>query len=313
MYKVVLDRLVWLVPMLFLVSLVTFLMLALAGGDTAATILGDAATPQAIAAKKSELGLDQSLFTQYFHWIGGVLTGNFGRSFMDNSSVGSSLAERFPVTLALTIGGLLVAAVAGVAGGVLGALRPGGFVDRAITVLTSVTLALPGFWIGMLLSLWIGVRLGWLPAGGYVPPSESVLGWLQCLILPCLALGATAAASVARQMRAAMITALESDYVRTARAKGMHGITLIRRHVLRNCWGPVATIIGFQVATMLGGSIVIEAIFVLPGIGGMVVPAVQNGDYPVIMGTVVLVAVVVLLVNLLVDLIYSYADPRVRA
>ncbi|WP_237421883.1 ABC transporter permease [Gordonia sp. SID5947] len=309
----VLDRLIWLVPMLFLVSLVTFLMLALAGGDTAATILGDAATPQAVAAKKSELGLDQGLVAQYVHWLGGIFSGDFGKSFIDNSSVGTSLAKRFPVTLALTIGGLLVAVVAGVSGGVLAALRPGGLVDRAITVLTSVALALPGFWIAMLLSLWIGVRLGWLPAGGYVAPSDSVIGWLQCLILPSLALGATAASSVARQMRAAMIVALESDYVRTARAKGMHGLPLIRRHVLRNCWGPVATIIGFQAATILGGSIVIEAIFVLPGIGGMVVPAVQNGDYPVIMGTVLLVAVVVLLVNLLVDLIYSYADPRVRA
>jgi peptide/nickel transport system permease protein len=202
--------------------------------------------------------------------------------------------------------------VFGLSAGIAAARRPGGALDRFLTIIGSSLIALPGFWAGMMLSTWFGVELGWLPSGGYVPFSESPSLWAASLVLPCIALSLTPAASVARQMRVSMIANLDSDYVRTARAKGVSESAIIRRHALRNSLGPVATVIGFQVATMIGGSFVIEVIFSLPGLGGLTVPAVLASDTPVIMAVIMVVAVAVLITNLIVDLLYNYFDPRVR-
>ncbi|WP_028659225.1 ABC transporter permease [Nocardioides insulae] len=313
MLKLVGDRLLWLVPILLIVTMLTFCLLSLAQGDIAATILGDTATPEAVAQLNQELGLDHPVWVQYTDWLLSAVQGNFGTSLIDGSSVSDSLLARLPVTLSLTLGGLVVAVVLGLAGGVFAALRPGGWIDRLTTVLTSAAVALPSFWVGMLLSVWVGVNLGWFPAGGYVPLAQDPSAWALSLVLPSIALGLAPAAGVARQMRAALITSLDSEYARTARAKGVPRGLLIRRHALRNSLGPVSTILGFQAATMLGGSFVIEIIFQLPGLGGMMVPAVLNTDYPMILGAVTMIAIAVLLINMLVDVVYGYVDPRVRA
>lgn len=312
MTKIVLNRLLAVVPMLLAVSVLAFVLVNASKSNVVAAILGDAATPEASAALEKKLGLDEALWHRYADWLGAVFKGDLGVSYVDGSSVWDALGERLPVTLSLAIGGLLLTIVFGVAAGILAARRPGGALDRVITFLGSGLIALPSFWAGMMLTSWVGVQLGWLPTGGYVPFSESPALWLSCLVLPCIALALTPIASVARQMRASMITNLDSDYIRTARAKGVGPTRLITHHALRNALGPVATVIGFQFATMIGGAFVIEVIFSLPGLGGMTVPGVLNSDAPVLMGVIMVVAVAVLLTNLIVDLLYNYFDPRVR-
>lgn len=311
MATLVASRVAAAIPLLVLVSFLTFGMAHVAPGSVSQRILGDGATAERIAELDRELGLDRPFLIQYGEWLGKATRGDLGTSYINNRSVAGSLQATVPVTLSLAAAGLLVAVISGLALGLVASIRSGGLVDRGITVVSSVMLAVPGFWIGMLLALHVGVRTGWLPAVGYTPLSMGVLPWLQSLALPAIALATASAGAIARQMRGAVSDVLGRDYIRTARTKGAGQTRILLRHAFPNAMIPVVTIIGFQAAVMLGGSLVIESVFALPGISTVAVRAVIASDMPVVLGVVMITAVAVMAVNLVVDILYGFFDRRV--
>lgn len=312
MWRLTLARAAATVPLLVLVSVLAFGLIHLMPGSVSEILLGDAATPERVAALNQELGLDEPFLVQYAQWAGDALRGDFGESLVSGRAVATIVMERLPVTLSLAAGGLVVSIVLGVSLGIMAALGAGGRVDRLVTAFSSASLAIPNFWVGMLLAFWIGVRLGLLPASGYTPLTESPLGWLRSLILPSIALGLGASASIALQMRNSLVEVLQRDYIVAARAKGIPSRLVIRRHALRNAANPVATVTGFQVTVMFGGSLVIEHVFTITGLGSAIVPAVLEHDIPVILGVMMVVALAVMLANFIIDVLYGVFDPRVR-
>lgn len=312
MFRYLVMRLLALVPLLFLVSLLTFALLQFNGNDAAVARLGQDATQEQIDAQRAEWGLDRPFVVQYADWVGNALHGDLGTSFLNGASVTTVLMQRLPVTLSLALGGLLLAVAVGVPLGVLGALHAGRLGDRIATIAATIGQAVPAFWVAILLSTVFAVELGWLPATGFVGPTESIGGWLKSIALPCIALGLAAGAAFARQTRGAMIGVLQQEYIRTALATGLSRRQVVTSHGLRNASIPIVTLLGFQAAALLGGSIVVERVFALPGLGSLVVSSVVQNDMPMVMGVVMVTAVVVVIVNLAVDLSYGVLNPRVR-
>lgn len=312
MGRFVLYRLAGIVPLLVVISILTFLLLHLVPGSVADVILGTAATPETVKQLNHELGLDRPLLSQYFSWLGHALEGNLGTSTKTAEPVFSTITSRLPATLSLTLGATFFAAVVGLALGVWSSLRPGGALDRAITAVASAALALPSFWVGILLSVFVGVRLGWLPAGGYIPLTYYTVGWFESLVLPWIALALPSAAVIARQMRSSMVTVLRSDFIRAALAAGIPRRRVLLRHALKNALTPVITVIGFQLVVILGTSFVVEQAFNIDGIGSMAVQAIFDRDIPLVQGTALVVAVIVLLANLLADVAFGWVNPKAR-
>ncbi len=312
MGRTVAYRLVAALPLLVLVSILAFALVHLMPGSASETILGDGANPEAVAELDRALGLDKPLVTQYFTWAGNALSGDFGTSPLTGRSVTDTLTERIPVTLSVAIAGLTVAVLLGIPTGIWAALRYGRWMDRMLSLVTATGLAVPNFWIGILLAYWVGVRTKWLPAVGYTPFAEDPVEWVKSLILPGIALGIGSAAVIARQMRGGLLEVLDRPYIRTARSKGMSFRRVVVVHALKNAFTPVATVLGFQVSVMLGGAVVVEQVFGIPGIGGQLIRAVIEQDIPVIQGVVMFTAVVVIVVNIVIDLSYAAFDPRVR-
>lgn len=305
-------RLATAVPLAVLVSFLAFGLVHLIPGSAAETILGEGATPEAVAELNSQLGLDRPLYEQYWNWATDAVRGDLGRSVITSRHVSDTLIERYPVTLSVAGGGLLVAVVIGVAGGTLAALRQGRLTDRLISLGTATGLAVPNFWVAVLLAFYVGVQLGWLPAVGYVGPTESVFEWVKHLIMPSIALGLGSAAVVARQMRGGLLDVLDRPYIRAARAKGLRYRRVVIVHAMKNAFIPVVTVIGFQASVMLGGAVLVELIFGMPGIGVQVVGAVLSQDLPVVQGVVMVTSLTVILMNVMIDMSYAYFDPRVR-
>ncbi|MEV7009319.1 ABC transporter permease [Streptosporangium sp. NPDC051022] len=313
MAKLIGFRLLSMVPLLLVISVLVFLLAHLIPGSVAVVLLGSGASPEAIKELEHRFGLDQPLPVQYGTWIGNALRGDLGLSTRSQESVLSELGNRIPATVSLLAGALLIAALAGIAAGIAASLRPGGPLDRLTTVGASAALALPSFWVGILLSVYVGVRLGWLPAGGYVPISEDPGGWAMSLVLPWIALGLPSAAVIARQTRSSMIVVMRSDFIRAAVACGVPPRTVILRHAVRNALVPVIPVIGFQLVVILGASFVVESSFVIDGIGSMAIQAIFDRDIPLIQGTVLAVAVLVLVANLLADVALGWVNPKVRS
>ncbi len=305
-------RLVAAVPLVFLVSLLAFGLVHLIPGSASETILGEGATPEAVAELDAELGLDRPLIEQYWNWASGAVRGDFGRSLVTSREVSDTLVERFPVTISVASGGLVVSLLIGVVGGTVAALRQGRLTDRLISLLTATGLAVPNFWVAVLLAFYFGVQRDWFPAIGYVGPTESLTQWIYHLILPSLALGLGSAAVIARQMRGGLLDVLDRPYVRAARAKGLRYRRVVIVHAMKNAFIPVITVVGFQASVMLGGAVLVEQIFGMPGIGVQVVGAVLAQDLPLVQGVVMVSAVAVILMNTLIDVSYAYFDPRVR-
>ncbi len=305
-------RLATAAPLAVLVSFLAFGLVHLIPGSAAETILGEGATPEAVAELNSQLGLDRPLYEQYWNWATDAVRGDLGRSVITSRHVSDTLVERYPVTLSVAGGGLLVAVVIGVAGGTLAALRQGRLTDRLISLGTATGLAVPNFWVAVLLAFYVGVQLGWLPAVGYVGPTESVFEWVKHLIMPSIALGLGSAAVVARQMRGGLLDVLDRPYIRAARAKGLRYRRVVIVHAMKNAFIPVVTVIGFQASVMLGGAVLVELIFGMPGIGVQVVGAVLSQDLPVVQGVVMVTSLTVILMNVMIDMSYAYFDPRVR-
>lgn len=306
-------RLAGMVPLLFVISILVFLLVHLIPGSVADVILGSDASPAAVAQLNHRLGLDKPLLSQYGTWIGHALQGDLGISTKTAMPVSGDLSGRLPATLSLCLGALLIAVVIGIAAGVRASLRPGGPLDRLITVVASAALAVPSFWAGILLSVVVGVRLQWLPAGDYVGFTEDPGLWLQSLVLPWIALALPSAAVITRQMRSSMVSVLKSDYVRAALASGVPRRRVIARHAVKNALTPVITVIAFQLVVILGASFVVEQAFNIGGVGSMAVQAIFDRDIPLVQGTVLVVAVLVLLVNLAADVAFAWVNPKARA
>ena len=294
------------------VSLVVFLFDALIPGDPAQVLAGESATLADIERTREQLGLNRPLVDRYLDWAGRAVRGDLGRSLYSSQLVGQEIAARLPVTLSMMGLALLISVIVGIGAGVFAALHRGRWADRAIVLAASLGVAMPNFWVGLMLVLLLAIALPWLPATGYVPLTESLSGWLRHLTLPSLALALAPAAEITRQVRGSVTGFMSRDFVRTATAKGLPRWLVIGKHVLKNTGVTVATVTGIQVSVLLGGSVVIEQVFGLPGIGGLVLEAVIARDLPVVQGIVLVTTLMVLATSLLVEMSYGYFNPRVR-
>lgn len=313
MIRMVARRLLALVPLVFLVTLVVWALVLLVPGDPALAIAGDSATPEQVEAIREDLGLDDPIPVRYGRWLAAAVQGDLGTSLYTSYPVTDALTDRLPITLSLVSVAFVLAAVVGTAIGVLAASRKGRVLDRVLTVTTSIGLAVPNFWLGLLLVTFFALKLGWFPAGGYVPFSEDPVEWLRSITLPAITLSTAIAAELARQMRASMSEVLDRDFIRTHRAKGLLPGVILRRYGLKNAAMPVITVAGLQIARLFGLATVVEIIFNLNGVGSLAVGAVFDRDIPVIQGCVLVITAVVLLVNLVVDVSYGLVNPKVRA
>jgi len=305
-------RLLIAVPVLALVSLMSFAVIWLVPGDPAAVFLDPGATPAQLAAIRHRLGLDAPFYLQMLAWYVRILHGDLGQSILLNRSVTAAIVERLPVTLSLTGLALLFASVMGVAAGLLAAMRHQTWTDQSVMVLALLGLSVPEFWLGLMLIFGFAIYLGWFPAGGFVPITQDFSGWWHSMAMPAFTLAAVQMGFIARMTRSAMLEVLHQDFIRTAESKGLPWGVVVTRHGLPNALVPILTVVGIVTGGLLGGAVVVEQVFSLPGVGRLIVGAVLSRDFPVIQGTLLFVAVIYLLVNLIVDLLYAVADPRVR-
>jgi peptide/nickel transport system permease protein len=310
--QVVLRRLALSIPILLLVSIMVFSLIHLIPGDPVTVMLGQEATPEVKQALRHELGLDRPLVIQYFVWLGRVVRGDLGRSLVDRTSVLDQIRLRLPATIELAIGAFLIALLIAIPAGVLSATRRGSAVDHASTVLALGGLSLPSFWLAMLLIIVFAVKLQWLPASGYVPFFENPRANLTAMILPMFATGIRESAFLMRMLRSSMLEVLHADNVRTARAKGLRERAVVLRHALRNGLVPVVTSSGLVIAGLLGGLVITESIFSIPGFGRLIVDAIFQRDFITVQGAILVSAVLVVLVNLVVDLLLVLIDPRIK-
>lgn len=332
MGRYMLQRVLIAIPVLFGVSVVVFLMMHSAGGDPALQILGPRADPESVAELREELGLNRPLAVQYAEFARNALQGDLGRSFRSNATVTDEILARFPATIELAFAAMLIGTTIGVVAGIVAGVKRDSFFDYSSTLGALLGISIPTFWLGMILIIVFGVELRWLPISGRVSPrlgadpSEPFLvinsavhgNWtvfrdaLEHLILPALTLTGWPAAITARMTRAAMIETMDQDYIRTARAKGLRESSVVKRHALRNAFIPVVTVVGLELGGLLGGAVVTETVFSWPGVGKLAADAILARDYQVVQGVVLLLAAVFIVLNLLVDLIYSWLDPRIR-
>lgn len=294
------------------VSVIVFMLVHLVPGDPIRTSLGTQFDPAIYEALREQAGLDKPLPVQYASWLGKAVTGDLGVSFRTGEPVAATLLERLLPTFSLALAGLVIALVIALPLGMLAAVRAGSRIDRVVTVISQVGVSVPDFLLAILGILLFALVLGWLPSSGYVSPLNDPLSWLRHVALPATAIGVISGSIITRFVRSAVLEALGQNHTRTARSKGLPEPVVLRRHVLRNALVPIVTIIGLQLAVLFGGVIIVEVVFSWPGLGLLSLQAVQQRDYPVLQGTVLLLAVIFLIVNLLVDLLYAALDPRIR-
>jgi peptide/nickel transport system permease protein len=310
--RYVVVRLGQMFPVLFIASVSVWLMIYLIPGDPALALLGPDVTPEQLARARTRMGLDQPWPVQYALWLGRVVTGDLGVSYLNGLPVRTMLAQRIPVTLQLTVASLVVALAIAAPLGILSAARPRSWVGRLAAGYNALAMAVPTFWLGILLVLLFGLYLRWLPTSGYVPFWEDPARALRFLVLPAVTLGAYVSAVLARFTRAALLESLGQDYVRTARAKGVAETAVIGVHALKNALIPVVTVLGLQFGAFMGGAVITEAIFDYPGLGRMLLQAILTRDYTVVQGTILFVVSAFVVINLLTDLVYAFLDPRIR-
>jgi peptide/nickel transport system permease protein len=312
MTRIILRRLAQAVPLLFVVSSFTFILVSLIPGSVATALLGDSGTPAEYAALTARLGLNQPVYIQYWHWVVKALRGDLGVSLQNNQSVTDILNSRIDVTLTLVIGTVLVVTFFGVTIGVIGALGRG-IVARSLDTLSWLGLAVPNFWFGLLLVELFSLSLKLLPSEGFVSFSTSPINWLRSLVLPVIALSVGPLAVVAKQTKEALSEELSKGYVRTLRSSGVNEWSIVLRHALKNAAVPVVTVLGVLFAQLLGGTVIVETVFVLPGLGGLASASVSAHDLPVVEGVAVYFALIVIVMNLGIDVIYGWLNPKLRA
>lgn len=297
---------------LFGVSIIVFALIHLVPGDPVRIALGTRFDPDVYAALVERAGLDRPILEQYFTWLGGAIRGDLGVSFRSGQPVTGLVLERLPATLTLAGASLFVALAVGVPLGVISAVRSGSKLDYVASAASQIGVSIPDFWAGIMYILLFSLTLGWLPPSGYVSLFDDPMGWLSHLLLPALAVGLVSASIIFRFVRSAVLEALNQDYTRMARAKGLSRSRVLWDHVLPNAWIPIVTVVGLQLGFMLGGVIVVEIVFAWPGIGRLAFLAVGDRDFTVLQGTVLYIAFVFLLINLIVDILYGWLDPRIR-
>lgn len=300
------------VGVLFGVSVLVFLLIHLIPGDPVRLALGTRFDPETYEALRQRAGLDQPLLVQYVDWLRGVVSGDLGVSFRSGRPVTAMLLERLPATLSLAVGAIVVALVMSLTLGTIAALRQGSFIDHVATAVSQFGISIPDFWMGILLILLLSLQLDLLPPSGYVSILDNPWEFLRHLLMPAVTVGVVSGSILTRFVRSSVLEALGEDYTRTARSKGLRERTVLVGHILRNALIPTITVTGLQLAYLLSGVVVIEVVFAWQGLGLLAYDAVLDRDYPVLQGAVLLFAVFFLLVNLVVDLLYSYVDPRIR-
>ena len=311
MIKFLIQRLLQLVPVLLVMSIVVFSTTLMLPGDPATAVLGEGATNEERDALRIKLGLDQSIPVQFVKWLANAATGDLGRSIKTREPVAEMLAARVPVTLELALGATILSLLVGIPLGTLAALNRGKWIDSTVSVVSMSGMAVPYFWIGILLIMFFSIHLKWLPPSGYVPLWVDPLQNLKLMIMPVITIGTAQAALIMRQTRAAMLGVLSQDFIRTARAKGAGEFSVIFGHALRNAMVPVITVVGLQLGTLIGGAVVTETVFSLPGLGRMIVDAIFERDYTAVQGAILAVVLGVMLINIVADLLYFVLDRRV--
>ena len=332
MFKYFIKRLLLLIPVVLGVSVLVFIIMHVFTSDPSSNILGQHASQDQIDALRQQLGLNDPLYKQYLNFITGILQGDFGTSLITKSSVATEIFSRFPATIELAIISIIVASIVGITLGVLSAVKQNSIIDYLCMGTSLVGVSMPIFWLGLILIVVFSVTLGWLPVSGRATIGlepvkitglyllDSLLSGdmtaffdsLEHLVLPVIALSSYSTAIIARMTRSAMLEVLGQDYIRTARSKGLVESIIIRSHGLRNTLIPVTTVIGLQLGSLLGGAVLTETVFSWPGIGSYTIDAILKSDFPVVQGAVMIMAIVFVLVNLLVDLLYAFIDPRIK-
>lgn len=308
----ILKRILSLIPVLFVVSLVIFMLIHITPGDPATVILGQEATEESLAELRAELGFDRPVYEQYIHWISSVLQGDFGTSYFMKEPVLQSIQEHLKPTISLAILAQIISLLIAIPLGIAAANRRGSLMDQSIMGGSLLGMSIPSFLLGLFLILFFGVKLGWLPVAGYQPLSAGLWTHLKYLIMPAISLGAIQAALIARMTRTSMLDVLNTNFIKTARAKGVKNRHIVYRHALRNAFLPILTVIGQTFGSLVAGAVVTETIFNIPGIGQMIINSVERRDYAVIQGVVLFVTLAYVFINLLIDLLYVVIDPRVR-
>lgn len=306
------SRVLVTLPVLVIVALLTFSMISITPGDPAALAAGESATPEMIEETRERLGLNEPTHVRFARWSSGAIRGDLGESLFSGQSVTAVILDRLPVTFALTGAAIVVGLVIALPAGLFAARRPGSVLDRSTVLVTSLGISAPDFFVALLLIGLFALQLEWLPATGYAPLSEGLVAWSRSILLPATALGVGVAAELTRHVRGAMADVLEQDYVRTAYAKGLSSPSIMVKHALRNAALPVVTVLGLQIRRLLGGTVIVESIFAINGVGSLAVRAVFHRDFPMLMGVALVTGLTVLVVNLLVDMSYGYLNPKVR-
>ncbi len=310
MWKYIIKRLLLMIPILLGVTFIVFFIMNLTPGDPAAIILGDQASAEALAAKRIELGLDKPLLVRYFDFIWGLLHGDLGESYKNQLDVWDQVIDKFPNTAILAVAGIIVALLIGIPVGIISAKKQYSALDNCSMVLSLIGVSMPNFWLGLLLSLLFALKLGWLPSQGM---GTGFVGLLRSLILPAITLGTGSAATVVRMTRSSMLEVIRQDYISTARAKGISEKQVTRRHMLKNAMIPIVTAVGLQFGSLLGGAMLTETVFSWPGLGRLMVDSIGSKDIPMVLGATVFLAVMFSIVNLIVDLVYAFIDPRIKS
>lgn len=310
--KYLLRRLLLAIPVILLVTIMVFSLMHLIPGDPATVILGQEATPEAVAAMRAQLGLDRPIVIQYLTWLWGVLHGDLGRSLVDHTPVAKLILQRLPATLELTVGTFVIALLIALPAGIFSAARRGTWIDYLSSGFALGGMSIPHFWLGMMFIVLFAVKLGWLPASGYVPFTQNPAANMMAMIMPMVATGLREAAVLMRMVRSSLLEVLDADYVRTAYSKGLKEKTVILDHALKNAFVPVLTSSGLMIAGLLGGLVITESIFSIPGYGKLIVDSIFTRDFVTVQGAILVSALLVVLVNLIVDLLYTVIDPRIK-
>jgi peptide/nickel transport system permease protein len=308
----IIRRLVLAVIVLFIVTILTFSLIQIMPGDPALIILGQEASPEQIEALRQELWLDQPATIQYFHWLGNAVKGDFGTSVNYKDSILRLIATRLPITLYLAFLSTILSIILGIGAGIICATRRGSFLDGIISFSANMGIAIPTFWLGILGIYLFSLKLGWLPIQGFTSPFTDLSQNLKQIIMPVICLAIPGIAVLARQTRSSLLEVIKQDYIRTAWAKGLRERVIIIRHALKNALIPIVTILGLQIRIVVGGSVIIETIFNIPGMGRLMVNSIFNKDFAVVQACTLWIAPVVLVANLIVDISYGWLDPRVR-
>jgi peptide/nickel transport system permease protein len=310
--RLLLGRLAGALPILLIVSLITFGMIHLIPGDPATAIAGMSATAEQVANIRHDLGLDQPLWSQLWHWYANLLRGDLGKSLLLGQPVIQATMQRLPVTLALSAYALVLTLALGLVSGIIAALRQNTWVDQLAMVVAMIGISVPNFYLGLLMIILFAVDLRWLPTGGYIAFTTDPLGWLATSTMPAISLALLLAGLLARITRSTMLEVLRQDYIRTARAKGLTETRVVIKHALANALIPITTVVGIIVSLLISGSVVTETLFSIPGIGQLLTQAVLNRDYPMVQGGLLITTALLVVVNIGVDMCYALLDPRVR-